>query len=135
MAPAREVLSTLGGDGPAMRTVGVVYDPALDVWDLDGTVPDALEALRQRIIQAIWLQVGEWFIRRNAGLDRSIILGHRINAALAAQALNEVVRREGGAEITGLRDTFFEVERSTRTLRYRVVADTIYGELRMEGTA
>ena len=117
-----------------MRTVGVVYDAARDSYDLDGTVPDALEALRQRIQQALFLQAGEWFIRRRAGLDRSLILGHRINAALAAQALNEVVRREGGAEITGLRDTFFDVERSTRTLRYRVVADTIYGELRMEGS-
>ena len=116
-----------------MRTVGVTYDPARDLYDLDGTVPDALEALRQRILQAIWLQVGEWFLNRNRGLDRSLIIGHQINAALAAQALNETIRTEGGAEITGLRDTFFEVERATRTLRYRVVADTIYGELRMEG--
>ena len=118
-----------------MRTVGVVYDAARDVYDLDGTVPDALEALRQRIQQALFLQVGEWFIRRRAGLDRSIILGHRINSALAAQALNAVVRTEGGAEITGLRDTFVDVDRSSRTLRWRVVADTIYGELRMEGSA
>ena len=115
------------------RTVGVTYDPARDLYDLDGTVPDALEALRQRILQAIWLQVGEWFLNRNRGLDRSLIIGHQINAALAAQALNETIRTEGGAEITGLRDTSFEVERATRTLRYRVVADTIYGELRMEG--
>ena len=73
----------------------------------------------------------------SSGAERAstgpLILGHRINSALAAQALNEVVRTEGGAEVTGLRDTFFDVERSSRTLRYRVVADTIYGELRMSG--
>ena len=29
-----------------MRTVGTWYDAALDVWELDGSIPDALEALR-----------------------------------------------------------------------------------------
>ena len=67
-----------------MRTVGVQYDAARDVWDLDSTVPSDIEALRQRILQAIWLRVGEWFIRRNAGLDRDLIIGHQINPALAA---------------------------------------------------
>ena len=119
-----------------MRTVGTTYDADRDVWDLDGTVPDALEAtLRQRIRQAIWLRFGEWFLNRNRGLDRSLIIGHQINSALAAQALNETIRTEGGAEITGLRDTFFEVDRPNRTLRYRVVVDTIYGTLNMEGAS
>lgn len=117
------------------RTVGVVYDAGRDVWDLDGTVPDALEALRQRILQALWLRFGEWFLRRRAGLDRDLIIGHQINASLAAQALNDVIRTEGGAEVTGLRDTSVEVDRPSRTLRWRVVVDTIYGEMRMEGSA
>ena len=115
------------------RTVGVDYDPDLDVYDLDGTVQDALEALRQRVQQAIWLRLGEWYLNRNRGLNRSLIIGHQINQTLAAQALNDVVRTEGGAEITGLRDTFTSVESSARRLNYRVVADTIYGEMTVSG--
>ena len=109
------------------------YDAARDVWDLDSTVPSDIEALRQRIVQAIWLQVGEWFIRRNAGLDRDLIIGHQINPALAAQALNDTIRTEGGAEVTGLRDTFYSVDSGRRRLNYRVVVDTIYGEMAMGG--
>ena len=116
-----------------MRTVGVVYNAARDVWDLDDTVPSAIEALRQRIVQAIWLRSSEWFLRRNAGLDRGLIIGHQINAALAAQALNDTIRTEGGAEVTGLRNTFYSVDSSIRRLNYRVVVDTIYGELAMSG--
>ena len=117
-----------------MRTVGTSYDAERDVWDLDGTIPTDLEALRQRIRTAIWLQLGEWFLNRNRGLDRGLIIGHQINSALAAQALNDTIRTEGGAEVTGLRDTFYEVDRAARRLRYRVVVDTIYGAMTMEGT-
>ena len=110
------------------RTVGVVYDADLDVYDLDGTVPDAIEALRQRIL-AGHLAQGRRVVpepQPRAG-PQSLIIGHQINAALAAQALSDTIRTEGGGEITGLRDTFFQVDRPSRTLRYRVVVDTIYG--------
>lgn len=113
----------------------MVHDADRDVWDLDGSIPTELEALRQRIRQAIWLRLGEWYLNRRRGLNRDLIIGHQINAELAAQALNDVIRTEGGAEVTGLRDTFYEVDRAERRLRYRVVVDTIYGEMAMEGSA
>ena len=118
-----------------MRTVGVEYDADRDVYDLDGRIPTELEALRQRLQQAVWLRAGEWFLNRRRGLNRDLIIGHQINAELAAQALNDVIRTEGRSEVTGLRDTFYEVDRADRRLRYRVVVDTIYGEMAMEGTA
>ena len=100
---------------------------------MDGGVVSELEALRQRIREAIYLRFGEWFLARSRGLDRDLILGHGINAGLAAATLDQVIRDEGGAEIIALHDSDYRVDRTQRILHYSVRVESIWGELTMEG--
>ena len=109
------------------RTVSVEKIPEVDVDDLDGTIVSELEALRQRIVQAIRLRVRTWFINRNAGLDYDSIIGHRVEPALAAAAINTVIRNEGGNEVIELQDVEYSLESDTRVFRYSVNVETIYG--------
>ena len=114
------------------RTVGVVYDAEADLWDLGGGIPEGLEALRQRLLQAIWLAAGEWFLRVNRGLDRSLVIGHQVRLGIARSALDEVIRIEGGSEVTGLRNS--RISLTGRTANYSVTVDTIWGEINMSET-
>ena len=115
------------------RTVGTVYDPRTRTWDLGGGIPDGLEALRQRVQQAVLLRFGEWFLDRAKGLETSLVIGHQIQPALAAQAINDVIMTEGGAEITALRDTTHSVDRTTRRLNYSVRVESIWGDFDVSG--
>ena len=82
------------------RTVSVAFDSATGIYDLDGSVVSELEALRQRVREAVYLRFGEWMLERSAGLDRDLIIGHNINLALAAAAINEAIRTEGGRRLS-----------------------------------
>ena len=67
------------------RTVSVAFDSATGIYDLDGSVVSQLEALRQRVREAVYLRFGEWMLERSAGLDRDLIIGHNINLALGCR--------------------------------------------------
>ncbi len=109
------------------RTVSVEKIPGADIDDLDGTIVSDIEALRQRIVQAIRMRIRTWFINRNAGLDYDSIIGHRVEPALAAAAINTVVRNEGGNEVIELQDVEYSLESDTRIFRYSANVNTIYG--------
>ena len=111
------------------QTVSVAYDPDLGVWDLDGQSAAGLEALRQRIVQAIYLRAREWFLQRSRGLDRSLVLGHRINTALAAAEIGAQIIEEGGNEVIALHDVEYSIDRTTRTFRYSVRVESIWGNM------
>ena len=96
--------------------------------DLDGRVVDGAEALRQRIVQAIRFRYRTWFLRRNAGLDYDLLIGHRITPSQAASVLNDVVRNEGGDEVTALSNVQYSLDGSVRQFRYAVVVEHIYGD-------
>lgn len=117
--------------GTMSRTVSVAFDSATGSYDLDGTVVSQLEALRQRVREAVYLRFGEWILARSAGLDRDLIIGHNINLALAAAAINEVIREEGGDEITGIHDVQYSVTRVSRTFNYSSRVTSIWGEFTM----
>lgn len=116
------------------RTVSVEAIEATGTDDIDGTVVDGIEALRQRITQAIRFRFETWFLQRQRGLDYSVIIGHRISAPLAASALNAAVREEGGGEVTGITDVSFSVDRAARRYRYSAVAQTVYGAMNLSET-
>ena len=97
--------------------------------DLDGRIVDGIESLRQRVVQAFRFRLGEWFIARHRGFDFNTILGHRIPPALAATALANVVRDEGGAEILSLENMQYSLDRNNRTFSWSVLARTIYGPM------
>ena len=114
-----------------MRTLGVSRANENAPFDLDNTVLDGLEALRQRIVQAIKWRIRTWFLLRTRGVDYQLLIGHQTTAALAASTISSVIREEGGAEVTGLRDVQFSLNHETRVFRYSVNVDSIYGTMRL----
>lgn len=110
-----------------MKTLAVTTDPDTGITDLDGTVTEGIEALRQRVVQRLAFRRGTWALNPTAGTDR--IVGHSITARLAAQRLTAAIRDEGQGEITDIRDVTFRLDAETRRLHYSAVAVTIYGDL------
>ena len=80
-------------------------------------------------MQAIRFRLGEWILARNDGVDYNLLIGHRISPALAATAISEVIRQEGGAEVRQLRDVRYTHNRADRLFTYAVMVDTIYGPM------
>lgn len=115
-----------------MRTISVAAQGPGETDDLDGAIVEGIEALRQRIVQAIRFRVRTWFLARNRGLDYDLLIGHRITPEIAAATLNNVVREEGGSEVLGLRDNRFSLDRPNRIFSYYVVVDTIYGPMTLD---
>ena len=114
------------------RTVSVAAPDPNRTDDLDGRLVDGIEALRQRLVQAIRFRYRTWYLARERGLDYELLIGHQITPDLAASTLNGVIREEGAEEVLGLRDIHFELDRPNRVFSYRVMVDTIYGELLIE---
>ena len=114
-----------------MRTISVspINPTGPEYDDLDGLIVSGIDALRQRIVQAIRFRARTWFIRRNAGLDYDTILGHRISPDLAAAVLNDTIREEGGDEVLNLRDVHFSLDSPSRVFSYSVTVETIYGDM------
>ena len=110
------------------RTVSVTQPDPDSTDDLDGGVVDGIEALRQRIVQAIRFRFGTWFLARNSGLDYNLLIGHRIASSLAAATLNDTIRTEGGDEVLDLLDVTYSID-GNRTFNYAVRVSTVYGDM------
>ena len=67
--------------------------------DMDNTVVDNLESLRQRITQRLRFQVGTWELDGRKGTDS--VLGFEYTPDLAAAVLSGAIRDEGADEVTG----------------------------------
>ena len=116
-----------------MRTLSVSEIEEGGPPDLDGLVVDGIDALAQRLRQAVLLRVGGWFLNRPAGIPEDVLIGNATTADLAASAITEAVRREGGGEVTGIASVEYSIDQRTRTFGYRVVVNTIYGEMIIDG--
>ena len=114
------------------RTISVTQPSPDRTDDLDGAVVDGIEALRQRIVEAIRFRFGTWFLQRNTGLDYGLLIGHRITADLAASTLNAVIRTEGGDEVTRLDNVIYSLDRPQRDFYYSVLVQTVYGPMQIE---
>ena len=114
-----------------MRTISVSPVPGAvenDPEDLDGRIVDGIESLRQRIVQAIRFYFGTWFLNRNQGLDYTLLIGHGTSPGIAANALNFVIRNEGGAEVLALENLRYSLDKQ-RVFRYYVLVQTVYGPM------
>ena len=112
------------------RTISVAPQDPSDPFttaDLDGTVVDGAEALRQRIQEAIEFRFGTWFLRRLDGLDYDLIIGHRIAPGQAAGVLSATIREEAGDELVALRNVRYELDPG-REFRYSVIVEHVHGE-------
>lgn len=103
-------------------------DDPHSTYDLDDGIAEGLEALRLRLTQALKFRLRSWFLARNRGLDYDLLIGHQISSSLAATLLNETILEEGGAEVEGLEDVDYSIDRSRR-LRYSARVRTIYGDM------
>lgn len=114
-----------------MRTIAVA-PPGVDLPDdLDGTVVDGVESLRQRIVQAIKFRVREWFVDIRRGVDYAMIFGHATTLDLAAATITATIRKEGGDEITSIDVTFTGLDPETRRMTYQATLHTIYGDMEL----
>ena len=115
-----------------MRTLSVSIGPD-GRHDLDGTVVDGIEALRQRVEQAIRFVFGEWFLAADRGLRRELVQGHQTTLALAAATLTGTIRDEGGDEVTAVETPVVALDFQTREMTYSAVVHTIYGDMPLNG--
>ena len=112
-----------------MRTIGVTTD-ANGITDLDGTVVDGLEALRQRVHQALQFFYNTWFLASQRGIRPELVRGHETTVDVAGAAITATIRDEGGDEITGINPPpFVRLNYETRTLTYKATIQTIYGDM------
>ena len=95
--------------------------------DLDGTVVDGIEALRQRVEQAIRFIFGEWFLAADRGLRRELVQGHQTTLDLAAATITGTIREEGGDEVTSVETPVVTLDFQTREMTYSAIVHTIYG--------
>ena len=114
------------------RTVSTTPPSPTLTDDLDGGVVDGVESLRQRIVQALRFRLGTWLLARKKGVNYNLLIGHRISQGLAASALSDVIRLEGGSEIVSLNNVQFSLDRESRVYRYSVEIDTIYGSMTVD---
>ena len=108
-----------------MRTISVSPTALGD--DLDGSVVDGLESLRQRIKQALLFRLGSWFLDTRRGLPE--VTGTRMTAALAASVITGYIRDEGGDEVTNVTNVDAQLNAATRSLSYSARVHTVYGDL------
>ena len=100
--------------------------------DLDNTVVDNLESLRQRITQRLRFQIGTWELDARKGTDS--VLGFEYTPDLAAAVLSGAIRDEGADEVTGPPSVETRLDRD-RVLHYEATVPTIYGDMTVRGTA
>ena len=101
---------------------------------MDGLVATDIEALRQRLEQAVQFVLGTWFLDTNAGLDRDLIQGHDTTTEIASTVITEAIIDEGGDEVLTVDVELASLDVATRVFRYRALVDTIYGRMTQEST-
>ncbi len=113
------------------RTLSVQAETEGAVLDLDGTVVDGLEALRQRISQRLRFRQGTWKLDKTAGTAQ--LLGH-LSPRIAGQTITAAIRDEGGDEVTDVVDVEVDLDHNTRVLSYSATVLTVYGPARISET-
>lgn len=105
-----------------MRTLGATNG------DIDFTVVDGIEAIKQQIVQRLLFWRGEWFLDTEDGIPYlPSILGRRGNLNLMRAIITAHIRAVEG--VTGFRNVEVEYRASDRRAIYRADVDTIYGEI------
>ena len=99
--------------------------------DIDGSVVDNLESLRQRVDQRLRFPLGTWALDLSLGTPS--ILGHQATDALAARVIVDTVREEAEDEILDVTDVVVNLNHDTRVMRYSLRVVSIHGDFRVDG--
>lgn len=104
-----------------MRTLGATAG------DVDLTVVDGIESVRQRVEQRLRFWSATWFANQRAGVPYlGDVFLTRQDGALARRAVTDAVLSV--PDVTGVRDIETELT-ADRRWRYHAVADTVYGPM------
>ena len=106
-------------------------DPVADTYDLDGSLVDGLESVRQRIQQRLRFWRGTWFLDSGAGVPYlRDVLGHRRNLALATSAITAQIRTV--PDVTVVQNVTSSFDFDLRIIDYSAVVQTTFGDLSLE---
>ena len=90
-------------------------------------VVDELEDLRQRLIQKLRWELGEWFVATSRGVPyRNRIFSRSISVGLAASILTDQIRSERG--VTNVLDVEAVINFQTRRMTYRARVVSDFGD-------
>ena len=108
-----------------MRTLGAPNG------DIDFTVVDGLEAVRQRVEQALLFHKSEWFLDTRRGVPYlADVLGYPVDVTLAQQVIAAFILRD--EEVTSVDVSEVRFEPTTRTVFFKATVQTQFGEMGME---
>ena len=110
-----------------MRTLGVNEATSQRASDLDWTVVDGLEAVRQAVVQRLRFWFGTWFLNAARGVPYRTILGSVADTGLAARTITDAIRAVG--DVTEVLDVQFVLDQSSREASYSARVKTVYGEM------
>ena len=99
--------------------------------DLDGSIADGLDSLRQRIKQRLLFAEGEWSLNPEDGTPS--LLGFRGAARVAAAVITDAIIDEGGDEVIDVTDVTIRQDGETRTLNYSADVLTVFGPASIVG--
>lgn len=105
------------------KTISMTGNPP----DIDGTIADGAESLKQRIHQAFKFRLGEWFMRTDQGIDYDVIFSHQVNFDQVSQVLISVIVEEGKDEVLSVDNVLYEHDNNTRQFIFTCDVETIYG--------
>ena len=101
--------------------------------DIDFQVVDGVEAVRQRVIQALRFHKAEWFLNSSLGVPYfENVFGYPLDTALASQVIIAFIRRV--PEVTDVDVESVRFEPSTRTLFFKARVSTIFGDMELESS-
>lgn len=103
--------------------------------DERGNIAEAigLEDIRQRVIESLRWQLGEWFLNTEGGVPyQSRIFSGATSVGLASSVITEAVLSERG--VTAVTDVEADIEFSTRKMTYRARVHTDFGAFGVEET-
>ena len=98
--------------------------------DLDWTVVDGLEAVRQAVVQRLRFWFGTWFLNAARGVPYRAVLGSVADTGLAARTITDAIRAV--EDVTEVLDIRFVLDQSSREASYSARVKTVYGEMQVE---
>ena len=96
-------------------------------------VVSGAESLRQRVVETLRLFRGELFLDARRGIDYfNEVFQRPVHPGLAASLITSAIL-ERNTEVTGVRNIELTLSPQDRSGTFRVVVDSIYGSMDLEG--
>ena len=114
-----------------MKTLSV--EQKGETFELDGTVADKLESLRQRIVGALGFSKGSWFFDRSAGMNWALVFKHHSHKEIVSSIITHEIEKEAGNELVRIKSIDSSLEENSRRFEYKIDIETIYGDLIVRG--